>query len=66
MHYSEISAAVLKMIFSKIVFLINHLCDLCGVVEDGIRYFLLYCTKHLDERQVFNDTVRNFQPININ
>ena len=64
MHYSEISAAVLIMIFSEIAFLINPLCDLCGVVEDAIHYFF-HCRKHLEEREAFNDTDRNFQPINI-
>ena len=41
---------------------INHirdypLCDLCGVVEDAIHYFL-HCRRYTIERQAFNDTVR--------
>ena len=43
----------------------NPLCDLCGVIEDATHYFF-HCTKHFDERQVFNDTVRVFQPLTIN
>ena len=43
----------------------NPLCDLCGVIEDAIHYFF-HGIKYFDERQVFNDTVRVFQPISIN
>ena len=43
----------------------NPLCDLCGVIEDGTHYFF-HCIKYFDEKQVFNDTVRVFQPLTIN
>ena len=39
----------------------NPLCDLCGVIEDAIHYFF-HGIKYFDEKQVFNDTVRVFQP----
>ena len=61
--YLEINTAGLIMIFLEIIFVIN-LCDLCGVVDDVTHYFIL-CRKYLDERQVFNDTVKDDQPINI-
>ena len=40
----------------------NPLCDLRGVIEDAIHYFF-HCRKFTMERQVFNDTVRVFQPL---
>ena len=40
----------------------NPLCDLCGMVEDAIHYFF-HCRKITIERQIFNDTVRVFQPL---
>ena len=43
----------------------NPFCDLCGVVEDAYHYFF-QCRKYTVERQVFNDKVRGFQPLNIN
>ena len=43
----------------------NPLCDLCGVIEDATHYFF-HCIKYFDERQVFNDNVRVFQPLTIN
>ena len=43
----------------------NPLCDLCDVVEDAYHYFF-QCRKYTVERQVFNDTVRGFHPLNIN
>ena len=48
----------------------NHVCDnplcvWCGVMEDAI-HSLFHCIKYIGERQVFNDTVREFQPLNIN
>ena len=42
----------------------NPLCDLCGMTEDTIHYFF-HCRKFTLERQVFNDTVRVFQPLSI-
>ena len=42
----------------------NPLCDLCGMIEDAIHYFF-HCRKFTLERQVFNDTVRVFQPLSI-
>ena len=42
----------------------NPLCDLCGMLEDAIHYFF-HCRKFTMERQVFNDTVRVFQPLSI-
>ena len=42
----------------------NPLCDLCGMIEDAIHYFF-HCRKFTMERQVFNDTVRVFQPLSI-
>ena len=61
MHDFEIFAATLIM-----TFFINHLrdnplCDLCGMIENAIHYFF-HCRKFTIERQVFNDTVRVFQP----
>ena len=35
------------------------------VVEDAYHYFF-QCRKYTVERQVFNDTVRGFHPLNIN
>ena len=43
----------------------NPLCDLCDVVEDNYHYFF-QCRKYSVERQVLNDTVRGFYPLNIN
>ena len=43
----------------------NLLGDLSGVIEDATHYFF-HCIKYCDERQVFNDTVRGFQPLTIN
>ena len=43
----------------------NLLCELCGLIEDAIHFFF-HCIKYIDERQVFNDTVREFQPLTIN
>ena len=43
----------------------NPLCDLCGVVEDAIHCFF-YCRRYTIDSQVFNDTVRVFQPLSIN
>ena len=43
----------------------NPLCVWCGVMEDAI-HFLFHCIKYIGERQVFNDTVREFQPLTIN
>ena len=43
----------------------NPLCDLCDVVEDAYHY-IFQCRKYTVERQVFNDTVRGFHPLNIN
>ena len=47
----------------------NHLrdnpsCDLCGMIEDAIHFFL-HCRKFTMERQGLNDTVRVFQPLSI-
>ena len=42
----------------------NPLCDLCGMVEDAIHCFF-HCRKFTIVRQVFNDTVRVFQPLSI-
>ena len=43
----------------------NPLCDLFNVAEDAYHYFF-QCTKYSVERQVFNDTVIGFHPLNIN
>ena len=43
----------------------NRLCDLCNVAEDAYHYFF-QCRKYSVERQVFNDTVIGFIPLNIN
>ena len=47
----------------------NHICvnplyDLRGMVEDAIHYFF-HCRKFTIVRQVFNDTIRVFQPLSI-
>ena len=64
MHDFEIIAATLIMAFLEIISVIFLLCDLCGMVEDAIHYFF-HCRKLTIERQVFNDTVRVFQPLSI-
>ena len=43
----------------------NPLCEWCGVMEDATHFFF-HCIKYIGERQVFNDTVREFQPLTIN
>ena len=43
----------------------NPLCDLYDVAEDAYHYFF-QCRKYYVERQVFNDSVIGFHPININ
>ena len=43
----------------------NPFCELCDVEEDAYHYFF-QCRKYTVERQVFNDTVRGFHPLNIN
>ena len=43
----------------------NPLCDLCDVAED-VYHYLFQCRKCSVERQVFNDTVIGFHPLNIN
>ena len=42
----------------------NPLCDLCCMLEDAIHYFF-HCRKNSIKRQIFNDTVRVFQPLSI-
>ena len=37
---------------------------MCGMLEDAIHYFF-HCRKFIIERQVFNYTVRAFQPLSI-
>ena len=43
----------------------NPLCEWCGVMEDATQFFF-HCIKYIGERQVFNDTVTEFQPLTIN
>ena len=43
----------------------NPFCEWCGVMEDAT-HFLFQCIKYIDERQVFNGTVRDFKPLTIN
>ena len=43
----------------------NPLCEWCCVIEDATHFFFQYI-KYTDERQVFNDTVTDFQPLTIN
>ena len=43
----------------------NPLCERCGVMEDATHFFF-HCNKYIGERQVFYDTVREFQPLTIN
>ena len=43
----------------------NLLYDLCGVIEDVTHYFF-HCIAYFDERQVFNDTFRGFEPLSTN
>ena len=64
MHDLEICAvSFYNDLFRK--YIRDHtLCDLCGVVEDAIYYF--QGRKFTIKRQVFNDTVRVFQPLSIN
>ena len=37
----------------------NPLCEWCGVMEDATHFFF-HCIKYIGEKQVFNDTVREF------
>ena len=41
------------------------LCELCGVMENATNFFF-YFIIYIDERQVFNDTIGDFQPLIIN
>ena len=43
----------------------NPLCEWCGVMEDATHVFF-HCIKYNNERQVFNDTIREFQPLTTN
>ena len=43
----------------------NPLCEWCGVMEDAT-HFCFHCIKYIDERQVFNGTVRDFKPLTNN
>ena len=60
----EVVSAISITIFFRNHIRDNPLCYLCGVVVDAIHYFF-YCRKRTIERQVFSDTVREFQPISI-
>ena len=60
MHGLEITIVVLTMIFLEIM-----LCEWCGVMEDA-NHFFFQCIRYIDERQVFNDKVMDFQPLTIN
>ena len=44
----------------------SPICDLCDVAEDAYHYYFFQCRKHFVERQVFNDTIIGFHPLNIN
>ena len=61
MHGLEIIVVVLTMIHVHD----NPLCEWCGVMENATHSFFR-CIKYIGERQVFNDTVRDFQPLTIN
>ena len=44
---------------------INHLCERwCNVIEDAKQYFLT-CNQYRNERLIFFEAVRDFQPLNI-
>ena len=43
----------------------NPLCEWRGVMEDATHFFF-HCIKYINEWQVFNDTVWDFQPLTIN
>ena len=43
----------------------NPLCEWRGVMEDDTNFFF-HCIKFIDEKQVLNDTVWDFQPLTIN
>ena len=58
MHDFEIIAATLIMTFLEIISVIIRM------IEDAIHFFF-HCRKFTMERQVFNDTVRVFQPLSI-
>ena len=53
------------MTFLEIIFVILLYEILCGVIWDAIHY-LVHCRKFTIERQVFNDTIKVFQPLSIN
>ena len=42
----------------------NPLCEWCGVMEDATNFFF-HSNKYIGERQAFNGTVREFQPLTI-
>ena len=65
MHGLEIIVVILTMILFRNNVCHNPLCEWCGVKEDAT-HFLFHCIKYIGERQVFNDTVREFQPLTIN
>ena len=64
-HGLEIIVVALTMIFFRNHVRDNPLCEWCGVMEDATLFFF-HCIKYIGERQVFNDTVREFQPLTIN
>ena len=64
MHDFEIIAATLIMTFLEIISVIILYVIFRGMIEDAIHYFF-HCRKFTMERQVFNDTVRVFQPLSI-
>ena len=43
----------------------NLLCNWCNEIEDGKHYFF-YCNNYRNERRVFFELARHFQPLNIN
>ena len=65
MQSLEIIVVVLTMIFLGSHVRQNPSCEWYGVMEDATHFFF-HCIKYIGERQVFNDTVREFQPLTIN
>ena len=49
----------------RVAYMTEHKVLWCGVMEEAMHFFF-HCIKYIGKRQVFNDTVRDFQPLIIN
>ena len=66
MHDLEISGACFENDPFRYHIHHNPLSDNCGVEDDAVHFFFNYRTFTIIERLAFNDTIRVFQPPNIN